>query len=85
MPGPVLERLGVRRQRKVRLNLANGQVVEWDLGEVVAEIGGVSATILCVFGEPETMPLIGAHTLEGFLLTVDPVEQCLVPKDALLM
>lgn len=30
VPAPFLERLGVRRQRRVRLRLANGQVVDLD-------------------------------------------------------
>ncbi len=69
----------------MHLRLANGQVVEWSLGEVVAQLDGVRATILCIFGDVDTPPLIGAHTLEAFLLVVDPVEQRLIPKEALLM
>jgi predicted aspartyl protease len=53
------------------------------MGEVVAELDGVRATILCVFSPPDAPALIGAHTLEAFLMTVDPVEERLVPKEAL--
>lgn len=83
VPAPVLERLGVKPQRTVRLRLANGEVVEHQVGEVVAELDGVRATVICVFGPAEAPPLIGAHTLEAFLLAVDPVEQRLIPIDAL--
>ena len=85
IPSPILERLDIEVQRRVRLRLANGDVVEWALGEVRAEMDGEKSTILCIFGLPDTPPLIGAHTLEAFLLMVDPTEERLVPREALLM
>lgn len=85
IPAPILEGLGVARQRRARLRLANGDLVEWDLGEVIAQIDGVRSTILCIFGEAGTPPLIGAHTLEAFLLVVDPIQRRLVPQEGLLM
>ncbi len=85
VPAPILERLGVAPQRQIRLRLANGEVVEHQLGEVVAQLDGVRTTILCVFGPEGAPALIGAHTLEAFLMAVDPVEQRLVPVDALLL
>ena len=51
----------------------------------MAQIDGVESTTLCAFGDPDAPPLIGANTLEGFLLVVDPVEQRLVPREGLLM
>ena len=44
-----------------------------------------SSTIWCVFASEDTPALIGAHTLEAFLLVVNPVDQRLIPKEALLM
>lgn len=85
VPAPLLERLGVRPHRRVRLRLANGEIVEWELGRVLAEIDGVQEEILCVFGSSDAPALIGAHALEAFLLAVDPLEQKLVPKEAFLM
>jgi len=52
---------------------------------VEVELDGRRRPILCLFGSPDAPPLIGAHTLEAFLLTVDPIEQELVPKEAYLM
>ncbi len=83
MPSPILERLGVAPVRRIRLGLANGEIVERSMGEVLAQLDGERSTIWCVFSPPNAPPLIGAHTLEAFLLSVDPVEQRLVPKDAL--
>ncbi len=83
IPSALLTRLGVIPQRTVRLRLATGEVVEQRTGEVTAELDGVRATVICVFGPPDSPALIGAHTLEAFLLAVDPIQQRLVPAEAL--
>lgn len=85
VPRQALERLGVRTVRQVPVRFANGTVEQWDLGEVQAQLDGERMPILCFFGSPDAPALIGSHTLEAFLLMVDPVEQKLVPKEALLM
>jgi len=41
-------------------------------------VGGESEVTLVVFGEDDGPALLGAYTLEGFALVVDPVEQRLV-------
>ena len=81
-PAPLLESLGIRPQRKVRLRLSNGRVEERNLGEVKAALNGEDSTIHCVFGDPESPAVIGAIILEAFLLAVDPVDQRLVPLGA---
>ena len=82
-PEATLERIGIRRENQIRFRLANGEVVEHAIGEVVAEMDGVRRTIICIFGPEGGQALIGAHTLEAFLLAVDPVEQRLIPTEAL--
>lgn len=79
VPAPLLERLGVEPERTVRLQLANGQIQERPIGAVRAELNGIQGTIVCVFGEAGEPSVIGAVTLEIFLLSVDPVERRLVP------
>jgi predicted aspartyl protease len=81
VPSAILERLGVRPHRTIRLRLANGQVDERQIGRVMARLDGIQEEILCVFGGPEDLPTIGAHTLEAFLLGVDPDGQRLVPVE----
>lgn len=85
VPTPVLERLGVQPFDTIPVRFANADVERWQIGQVQAELDGQRRPILCLFGSPDAPPLIGAHTLEAFLLMVDPVEQKLVPKEALLM
>jgi predicted aspartyl protease len=85
VPASLLEELGVRAHRTVRLRLANGERVEWRMGWARAALDGLEEPILCVFGAADTPALIGAHTLEAFLLTVDPIEERLVPREAWLL
>lgn len=79
IPRPILERLGVRPLRKERFALADGRVVEYDIGALTAKIDGKDAPTIVVFGDPGTEPLLGVFTLEGFLLAADPVNQILIP------
>lgn len=85
IPAPVLERLGVRPFDTLPVRFASGQIERWSIGQVEAELDGRRRPVLCLFGSVDAPPLIGAHTLEAFLLMVDPVEQKLVPKEAYLM
>ncbi len=84
-PAEVLERLGVRREDVVRLRLASGQVQERSLGFVRAQLLGVERFLPITFGEPGEPALIGAITLETFLLAVGPVSQRLVPVVGLML
>jgi predicted aspartyl protease len=48
-------------------------------------VNGQAEIRLVVFGNEGEEPLIGADTLEGLLLSVDPVKHRLVPAPGLLM
>ena len=85
VPAPVLRRLGVKPIDSIRVRFADGRTEQWELGQVMAELDGVRRPVQCLFGSPDAPSLIGAHTLEAFLLGVDPVEQKLVSKEAYLM
>lgn len=41
-------------------------------------------TTLVVFGEDNAPVLLGAHTLEGLSLAVDPVAQRMVPTELIM-
>ncbi len=82
VPRPVLERLGAEGLARIRLRLATGESVEREICEIRAELNGdVARTIICVFGDDGAPALIGAHTLEGFMLGVDPDQKRLVPLE----
>ena len=82
MPTPILERLGVVPDQAIILRLANERREQRTIGELRAKVNGVEHTIICVFGEPDSLPVIGALTPESFLLEVDPVEKRLFPRAA---
>ena len=81
VPEQMLRELGVTPVRRARLRLADGSSHIESLCEVRAEIDGVDATTIVVFGASASPPQIGAYTLEGLLLGVDPVAERLVPVD----
>ena len=81
LPAQVLTDLGVQPMRRARLRLADGTSHVQQLGEARAEIDGEFVSTLIVFGEPEWPPSIGAYTLEGLMLGVDPLNKTLVPVE----
>ena len=84
MPGSLLRELGIEPTDQAGFELADGRVVEMDIGEARDTINGKSVTTLVVFSEDNAPILLGAYTLEGLRLAVDPVNQRLVPTNAIL-
>lgn len=83
LPGVLLHELGIVPYRRIRSELADGSVVEDDLGIVSVRVEGIETPTMVIFTEEGAPALLGAYTLEGALLAVDPVRQCLVPTIAL--
>ena len=72
--------LGVTPTRSTLLQMADGRIGHYDLGEARATIDGRSVPTIVVFGEEGVEPLLGAYTLEGLSFIVDPEEAKLIPK-----
>ena len=85
LPASLLGRLGIVPQRQLEFELANGEVIVQDIGEARLRVEGVETTSIVVFGAENAPALIGAYTLEGVTMAVDPVGRRLVPTRALLM
>ena len=79
LPSGMLRRLGVESIGKAEFELADGRIVELEMGRVWVTIDGASEVSLVIFGEDGTPPLLGAYTLEGLRLAADPVQRRLVP------
>jgi len=75
----VLEELGIRAQRKQAFEVADGRRIERDIGYALVRAAGTEAPDLVVFAEPSDMTLLGAHSLEGLNLKIDPIRKELVP------
>jgi predicted aspartyl protease len=82
MPRQLLRDLGVRVDRRARFVLGDGSEVEMDLGRAWVRFEGREEYTLVVFGDSA---VLGAVTLEEFLLAPDPVGGRLVPVPGLMM
>ena len=78
IPAAVLESLGIQRRKISRFRQANGTVLERWTGSAWICAARTSATDDVVFGEPSDMVLLGARTLEGLNVRVDPIAKQLV-------
>ena len=79
IPRHVLEELGVIAQRKQAFIVADGRRIERDIGYALVSAAGSEAPDLVVFAEAGDMTLLGAHSLEGLNVKIDPVRKELVP------
>ena len=79
VPASLLRKLGTVPTEKVGLELADGRRVAWDIGEARATVDGRTVTTLVVFGEDGVEPVLGAYTLEGLRVSVNPLRKTLEP------
>ena len=85
LPDALLRDLGITPRRLIRTELADGRVVTEGIGEARVRVEGVEVTTIVIFAGEGAPALLGAYTLEGALLAVDPVQQRLYPTHALRM
>jgi predicted aspartyl protease len=78
VPAPVLQSLGITRQKRWRFRQADGSILERWAGWAAIHVAGTSTADEVVFGEPGDLILLGARTLEGLNLRVDPFSKTLV-------
>ena len=76
-PAAVLEALGIPRRKMVHFRQADGTVLTRWTGPAFVYAGGTTATDDVVFGEPRDLVLLGARSLEGLNLRIDPVRKIL--------
>jgi predicted aspartyl protease len=79
IPRPVLDALGIVSQRTQGFIVADGRRIDRDIGYALVHAGGTEAPDLVVFAEEGDMVLLGAHSLEGLNLKIDPVRKELAP------
>ncbi len=77
--------MSVRVLERRPFTLSDGRTVEYDMGVVALRIDGWTFPMVCVFGDAETQPLLGAVALETFGLAADPVGRRLIPVPGLLI
>lgn len=84
IPSSLLEELGVARKRTQRFRLADGSVIERDLGYAIVHAGGTEAPDLVVFAQSSDAVLLGAHSIEGMNLKLDLASRQLVPAGPII-
>src|SRR5687767_9892321 len=78
IPAAILESLGVERRKHWRFRQADGSIVERWAGWAGIYLAGTSTVDEIVFGEPGYLILLGARSLEGMNLWVDPFKKAVV-------
>ena len=84
LPARLLRELGIAPMGKRTFLVADGRRVSMEYGQAWATIDGESVVTIVIFGEDGAPPLIGAYTLEGLALAVDPTSQRLVPTHLIM-
>jgi predicted aspartyl protease len=75
----LLHTLAVVPTERRRVVTIEGQVTERDAAEVLITLEGRTLHTVCLFGDAGDRDVLGAYTLEGFGLGVDPVQRKLIP------
>jgi len=77
-PGDVLESLRVERIKVLRFRQADGTVLTRWTGGVTVSLAGIRTVDEVVFGQVGDLVLLGARSLEGLNLRIDPVSRQLM-------
>ncbi len=79
VPTATLEKIGVNREKKdLAFTMANGQLITRSVGFAVVRLDKFFTVDEVVFAEKGDLLLLGARTLEGLNLVVDPRKKKLV-------
>jgi predicted aspartyl protease len=77
-PAAALESLHIRRLKELHFRQADGSILARWIGSALIYAAGTLTTDDVVFGEPSDLLLLGARSLEGLNLRIDPVAKRLV-------
>lgn len=77
-PSSILDALGVERKKIWHFRQADGTVLARSTGFVIVRVQGIETADEVVFGEEGDLVLLGARSLEGLNLRVEPVAKRLV-------
>ena len=77
-PALVLESLGIRRRKQWSFRQADGTILERWTGSARVFAAGTDTVDDVIFGEPHDLVLLGARSLEGLNMRIDPISKTLV-------
>lgn len=81
----ILYELGIKTIGKRKFRLANGDIIERNVGICKVQIEELFTHSIVVFGEEDDFQILGVTTLEELGLQVDPVSGELKPMELLLL
>src|SRR5512134_150544 len=85
VPAATLEKIGVNREKKdIPFVMANGQTITRSVGFAIIRLDKYFTVDEVVFAEKGDLLLLGARTLEGLNLAVDPRKKKLVASGPIL-
>ena len=73
VPRGILEQLGIKPHTRREFILANGEVIQRQVGSAAFEYEGLRGDSLVMFGEEGDTILLGVTTLEAFGYILDPL------------
>jgi predicted aspartyl protease len=83
--GEKLKHIGVKREKKdYRFVMANGHEISRSVGFAILHVGDALTIDEVIFGEPGDLEILGARSLEGMNLRVDPRAKKLVAGGPIL-
>ena len=86
IPRSILESAGITPETREIFTLADGSRVELDMAQIRARVEDRETITWVIFGNnDDSKPLLGAYTLEGVFLGVDPSNRRLIPVERLLL
>jgi clan AA aspartic protease len=77
IPGPELEKIGVKKEGKMAYEVADGTVKEYPFGLARIEFMGETTAGRVIFGLPGAEPILGVTALESVGIVVDPASKTL--------
>ena len=80
----ILDRLGVKPVRKMRLKTIKGDILEREVGHILVNYDNEEAPTVVVFAEEGEGNVFGLHGLESLGLEVDPNTRQVKKSEALL-
>jgi predicted aspartyl protease len=85
IPAKTLERVGVEREKKdLEFVMANGQIITRSVGFAIIRFDKYFTVDEVVFAEKRDLSRLGARTLEGLNLSIDPRRKRLVASGPIL-
>ena len=84
LPARLLRHLRIEPMAQRRFVVADGRIIDMDIGRAWVTIDGSSEVTIVAFGEDDSPPLLGAYTMEGLGLAVDPTSGRLVPANLIM-